>query len=124
MRTSVAAMPLLVVFGAVAGISISHAPADAAAQAARVGDPTTAGVATPPIIAVPGSILPPGAPTVLICGQPAARLGDLVLAQPPARIIVGAVTVIIAGQPAARVGDTISNNAQIVSGCPTVFIGS
>jgi uncharacterized Zn-binding protein involved in type VI secretion len=59
----------------------------------------------------------------MICGKPAARTGDLVLAQPPATIVTGSPTVLIAGKPAAREGDSTSNSAQIATGCPTVMIG-
>jgi uncharacterized Zn-binding protein involved in type VI secretion len=84
------------------------------APAARVGDATVA-----------GTILPPGAPTVLICGKPAARAGDLALSagQAPAPIIGGSPTVLIGGKPAARVGDSMANGAKIAVGCPTVLIG-
>ncbi|WP_093467401.1 PAAR domain-containing protein [Streptomyces melanosporofaciens] len=52
--------------------------------AARVGDPT----------GHPGVVGPPGEPTVLI-----------------------------GGRPAARVGDTAGCGASITSGCPSVLIG-
>jgi uncharacterized Zn-binding protein involved in type VI secretion len=95
-------------------VSLGSAIASAAeSPAARIGDAT-----------VSGTILPPGAPTVLICGKPAARTGDLTIsAGPPAPIIGGSPTVLIGGKPAARVGDATANGAKIVVGCPTVLIG-
>lgn len=79
-----------------------------------------------------GQILPPGAPTVLICGLPAARVGDsatsFVLNGPVSvpttvTIATGSPTVLIAGKSAARVGDTTTNGDKIIAGCPTVVIG-
>jgi uncharacterized Zn-binding protein involved in type VI secretion len=95
--------------------------------AARVGDPTAHG----------GSIAPPGAPMVLIGGQPAARMNDRHICPlvnpgtppPPhvgGQIIATCVSVLIAGQPAARLGDTIICQGppdSIMSGCMTVLIG-
>jgi hypothetical protein len=45
--------------------------------AARVGDMHVCPMVTGIVPHVGGPILPPGCPTVLIGGQPAARLGDL-----------------------------------------------
>jgi uncharacterized Zn-binding protein involved in type VI secretion len=42
---------------------------------------------------------------------------------PPTPIVKGSATVLIAGQPAARVGDTSGCGAPIVSGLATVIIG-
>ena len=65
-----------------------------------------------------------GCPTVLICGQPAARLGDMaVCTGPPDSIVMGSMTVMIGGQPAARMGDPTAHGGTIVLGCPTVMIG-
>jgi uncharacterized Zn-binding protein involved in type VI secretion len=83
--------------------------------AARMGDVTAHG----------GSIVA-GFPTVLIGGQPAARMGDMHVCPmvtpgvPPiphvgGPITLGSATVLIGGQPAAP--DTIA------AGCPTVLIG-
>jgi len=36
---------------------------------------------------------------------------------------VGSVTVLIGGQPAARMGDMTVHGGVIVMGCPTVIIG-
>jgi uncharacterized Zn-binding protein involved in type VI secretion len=73
---------------------------------------------------VGGPVLPPGVPTVLIGGQPAACAGDLCsCAGPPDVIARGSVTVRIGGKPAARSGDQTAHGGVIVSGCPTVLIG-
>ena len=94
--------------------------------AARMGDTTAHG----------GSIVA-GFPTVLIGGQPAARLGDMHVCPmvtpgvPPiphvgGPITLGSATVLIGGQPAARMGDMATCTGppdSIVGGCPTVLIG-
>jgi uncharacterized Zn-binding protein involved in type VI secretion len=73
---------------------------------------------------VGGPILPPGAPTVLIGGMPAARVGDMATCSgPPDSIVMGSATVLIGGMPAARMGDTTAHGGSIVAGCPTVIIG-
>lgn len=73
---------------------------------------------------VGGPIIGPGAPTVLIGGLPAARIGDsAVCVGPPDSIVVGAPTVIISGQPAARLGDSTAHGGVITLGCFTVLIG-
>jgi uncharacterized Zn-binding protein involved in type VI secretion len=72
-------------------------------------------------LGVPTPILPPGAPTVLIAGMPAARLGDTCGAD---AVIMGSVTVLIGGLPAARIGDPTAGGGAIVAvGAPTVLIG-
>lgn len=90
--------------------------------AARVGDLT----------GHPGTIGPPGVPTVLIGGLPAATVGTPhmcafpgVVPHPPNAIVPpGSLTVLIGGMPAARVGDMTACGAPIVPpGCPTVLIG-
>ena len=98
--------------------------------AARVGDMTVHG----------GTIMPPGAPTVLIGGMPAACVGDNHLCPmlnpgvpPPPHVggpimPPGAPMVLICGKPAACVGDmaTCSGPPDTIAppGCPTVLIGS
>lgn len=74
----------------------------------------------------------PGAPTVLIGGQPAAVAGDMVSG--PAcvgAIAVGSPTVLICGRPAARVTSQVSGanpasgvpvTTVIARGCMTVLI--
>ena len=73
---------------------------------------------------VGGPILPPGCPTVLIAGMPAARVGALaVCAGGPDVIALGSFTVLIGGVPAARAGDMTAHGGAIVQGEPTVMIG-
>lgn len=92
--------------------------------AARVSDMHTCPMFNGPVPHVGGPVLPPGAPTVLICGLPAARVTDLATCVgPPDTIIVGSATVLIGGLPAARMGDATAHGGVVVGGCPTVLIG-
>ncbi|MDB5407381.1 MAG: type secretion protein [Rhodospirillales bacterium] len=92
--------------------------------AARITDMHLCPMSTGPVPHVGGPILPPGAPTVLIGGLPAARVSDLAsCVGPPDVIAVGAFTVLIAGLPAARIGDSCGHGGAIVSGYPTVLVG-
>ena len=69
----------------------------------------------------PTPIIPPGAPTVLITGLPAARLGDSCGID---AIVNGSATVMIGGMPAARIADpTAGGGAILPPGAPTVLIG-
>lgn len=78
----------------------------------------------PPIPHVGGPITGPGAPTVLIGKLIAAVVGDIaVCVGPPDSIIKGSTTVLICGKPAARMGDPTAHGGSIVIGCPTVLIG-
>lgn len=91
---------------------------------------------------MPLPIIPPGAATVTIAGQPAARATDQT--QPclipacvpggPGIIAKGSATVTICGLPAARIGDPTMHAACVGPipgpsgtitgpGCPTVLIG-
>lgn len=73
---------------------------------------------------VGGPVLPPGEPTVLIGGMPAARVGDMLTCTgPPDTIAMGSSTVLIGGMPAARMGDPTAHGGAIVIGCLTVLIG-
>ena len=88
--------------------------------AARVGDPT----------GHPGTIGPPGVPTVLIGGLPAATVGTPHVCafppgpHPPSTIVPpGCPTVLIGGLPAARVGDLSGCAAPILAGAINVLIG-
>lgn len=92
--------------------------------AARVGDMHVCPLVTGTVPHVGGPVLPAGCPTVLIAGQPAARLGDmLTCAGPPDSIVAGSSTVMIGGAPAARMGDSTAHGGSIVLGAPTVMIG-
>lgn len=92
--------------------------------AARVTDMHVCPMSTGPVPHVGGPILPPGAPTVLIGGLPAARVGDMAtcVGPPDAILPPGSVTVLIGGQPAARMGDMTAHGGSIILGCPTVII--
>ena len=89
--------------------------------AARVGDAT----------GHPGVIMPPGVPTVLIGGMPAATVGSMhtcsfppPVVHPPTPLIPpGSTSVLIGGLPAARLGDMAGCGAPIILGCMTVLIG-
>jgi len=85
--------------------------------AARVGDM----IISTATQGAPVPIIPPGAPTVLIGGMPAARMGDSCGAD---AIVKGSAAVMIGGMPAARVGDpTAAGGTVIPPGAPTVMIG-
>ncbi len=59
---------------------------------------------------VGGPLSPPGVPTVLIGGMPAAILGGpATCTGPPDTIAKGSATVFIGGQPAARLGDSTAH---------------
>lgn len=93
--------------------------------AARVTDtvicPAWNGPANPHV----GGPIAAGAPTVLIGGLMAARIGDATTCTgPPGVIASGSPTVLIAGQPAARLTDLAGHGGVISApGCPTVLIG-
>ena len=92
--------------------------------AARVGDPHVCPLFDGPKPHVGGPVLPPGMPTVLIGGMPAATIGSMcTCASAPDVIMQGAATVLIGGRPAARMGDMTAHGGSIVFGLPTVLIG-
>jgi uncharacterized Zn-binding protein involved in type VI secretion len=95
--------------------------------AARLTDMHTCPMVNPTVPPTPhvgGPIAGPGAPTVLIGGLPAAKVGDLaVCAGPPDSIVKGSATVMVMGVPAARMGDSTAHGGTIVLGFPTVMIG-
>ena len=92
--------------------------------AARMGDQTAHG----------GTIVL-GNPTVLIGGQPAARVTDMHVCPMVTGLVPhvggpilppGGVTVLIGGMPAARIGDMLTCVGPpdtIIKGAPTVLIG-
>ena len=93
-------------------------------MAARVGDMHTCPMVTGTVPHVGGPILPPGTPTVLIGGMPAAKVGDMCTCTgPPDSIVAGSGTVNIGGMPAARQGDSTAHGGSITLGCATVMIG-
>ena len=92
--------------------------------AARITDLHTCPMFNGPQPHVGGPILPPGVPTVLIGGLPAATATSMATcAGPPDTIVKGSATVLIGGLPAARMGDQTAHGGVIVLGCPTVLIG-
>ncbi|MFD1604380.1 PAAR domain-containing protein [Flavobacterium artemisiae] len=92
--------------------------------AARITDMHVCPMVTGTVPHVGGPVLPPGTPTVLIGGMPAACLGDMMVCTgPPDTILGGSATVLIGGKPAARMGDSTAHGGTIVAGCPTVLIG-
>jgi uncharacterized Zn-binding protein involved in type VI secretion len=91
--------------------------------AARVSDMHVCPMVTVLVPHVGGPILPPGAPTVLVGGLPAARVGDMAACTgPPDVIVLGSFTVLISGQPAARINDTTAHGGTIVLASFTVLI--
>ncbi len=92
--------------------------------AARITDMHVCPLVTVLVPHVGGPILPPGCPTVLIGGMPAARVGDMATCVgPPDVIAMGSATVMIGGMPAARMGDSTAHGGTIILGCFTVMIG-
>jgi len=91
--------------------------------AARASDMHVCPMFTGPVPHVGGPILPPGCPTVLVGGLPAARVGDMcTCVGPPDVIVAGSAAVMIGGMPAARMGDSTAHGGTIILGCFTVMI--
>lgn len=87
------------------------------APAARVSDMIVSSATQ----GAPVPIIPPGAPTVLVGGLPAARMGDSCGVDAIAK---GSATVLIGGLPAARIGDsTAAGGIVMPPGAVTVLIG-
>lgn len=93
--------------------------------AARVGDMHICPIMTAQVPHVGGPILPPGAPTVLIGGTPAAVVGGQCTCTAPApdTLAQGSTTVLINNRPAVRSGDLTAHGGRVTVGCPTVLIG-
>jgi uncharacterized Zn-binding protein involved in type VI secretion len=92
--------------------------------ASRITDMHVCPMVTGVVPHVGGPILPPGCPTVLIGGLPAARATDMATCVgPPDIIVLGSMTVLIGKLPAARMGDITAHGGTIVLGLPTVLIG-
>lgn len=95
--------------------------------AARLTDFHECPMQTPAPVPIPhvgGPVIGPGAPTVLIGGLPAARVGDMLMCVgPPDSIVKGSATVKIGGMPAARMGDQTAHGGQIALGAFNVMIG-
>jgi uncharacterized Zn-binding protein involved in type VI secretion len=90
----------------------------------RVGDITT----PCPLQCAPGCVHGPetlaiGAPTVLVQGSLASRVGDIAVGcGPPAPVSVGSATVFISGAPCARVGSMTAHGSTLILGASTVFV--
>jgi len=92
--------------------------------AARLGDMHACPLVNPGPTPHVGGPINQGAPTVIIGGMPAARVGDMcVCTGPPDAIATGSATVLICGMPAARMGDMTAHGGVITVGLPTVLIG-
>ena len=92
--------------------------------AARTTDMHVCPMVTGVVPHVGGPILPPCAVTVLTGKLPQARVGDMATCVgPPDVIALGSFTVLVCGQPAARIGDTTAHGGTIVLGEFTVLIG-
>ncbi len=92
--------------------------------AARVGDMHVCPLFDGPKPHVGGPVMPPGAPTVLIGGMPAATAGTMcACASAPDVATQGSTGVLIGGKPAVRMGDMTAHGGTIVMGCFTVLIG-
>jgi len=73
---------------------------------------------------VGGPIIPACCPTVIVGGQPQARITDQAICTGPIDVIaMGSATVLVGGLQAARIGDPTVHGGVIVTGCPTVIIG-
>jgi len=92
--------------------------------AARVTDMHACPMFTGPVPHVGGPILPPGAVTVLTGSLPQASATDMcTCVGPPDVIAKASATVLVCGLPAARLGDMTAHGGNIVAGLPTVLIG-
>lgn len=90
---------------------------------ARITDMHTCPMVSGTVPHVGGPIIT-GETTVLVCGPPAARIGDKAVCVGPTDAIArGSSTVIIGGKPAARLGDNTVHGGVVVMGAPTVLIG-
>jgi len=95
--------------------------------AARVSDLTVCPIILPgPVPHVGGPIIPPCCPTVLTGGMPQARVTDIAICAGggPAQIVTGAWNVLVGNLPAARLTDMTNHGGKIVTGFPTVLIGT
>ncbi|WP_072053099.1 PAAR domain-containing protein [Hymenobacter terrenus] len=91
----------------------------------RIGDNHLCPMTDGPKPHVGGLVLPPGTPTVLVGGLPAATMGDMCLCVSPIpnSIALGSLGVFFGGRPAARMFDKTLHGGTLVKGDPTVLIG-
>ena len=98
-------------------------------NAAVVGNNFVCPMMTPGVPPMPhaGGIIAKGAPNVMICNMPAARVSDMVncmgVPPHPDTIIKGSATVLIGNMPAAYLGSMTACGGSVVMGVPTVMIG-
>lgn len=73
-----------------------------------------------------GGPIATGFPTVLVGKKPASRISDIATCPPgiPDPIVMGSPTVLIGSMPASRITDNCAHGGVIVTGCPTVLIGT
>lgn len=92
---------------------------------ARISDMHTCPLINPGPVPHVGGPIVTGAATVIVGGMPAARISDTcVCVGPPDTVAKGSTTVLIESKPAARISDSTAHGGVIVSGCPTVLIGT
>ncbi|WP_082356117.1 PAAR domain-containing protein [Novosphingobium sp. AAP83] len=92
--------------------------------AARITDPHVCPMVTGTVPHVGGPIMPPAAINVLTGSLPQARIGDKAVCNGPLDVIaLGSFTVLVRGNPAARMGDITAHGGVIVMGMPNVLIG-
>jgi uncharacterized Zn-binding protein involved in type VI secretion len=92
--------------------------------AARITDMHTCPKVEPGPVPHVGGPIVTGAASVIIEGQPAAKVGDtLTCVGPPDTVAQGSPTILIEHQPAARVGDKTTHGGVITSGSSTVVMG-
>lgn len=76
-----------------------------------------------------GTIVGPGAPTVLVGGKPVALMGDMHICAIPyphpmvSAFPMGSATVLIGGKPVLRITDACICGAMAAVGQPTVLVG-
>jgi uncharacterized Zn-binding protein involved in type VI secretion len=92
--------------------------------ASRLNDMHVCPMVTGVVPHVGGPVSGPCATTVIICGQPAARVSDLcVCAGGPDTIAIGSTTVLTQSMQQARIADTTVHGGKLVMGAPTVLVG-
>jgi uncharacterized Zn-binding protein involved in type VI secretion len=91
--------------------------------AARIADMHVCPMWTGLVPHVGGPVLPPGAPTVMLGGMPAARVTDmLVCAGGPDMIVLGSFVTMFQGMPAAYMGSMTAHGGVVVMGFPMAMI--
>jgi uncharacterized Zn-binding protein involved in type VI secretion len=82
--------------------------------------------AVPPIPHVGGPVIAPCVPNVLVCGMPAAPLGNMATCVgPPDTLTKGSGSVMVGGRPCVRIlMDTTAHGGFVVGpGAPSVIVG-